>query len=63
MNKSWKVLEAKSEYDIALERTIEIFHPDKNTHGGKELDLLLPLVIDYEDRHFLIPDPEPGSDK
>lgn len=61
MNKSWKVLEAESEYDMALERTIEIFHADKNTPEEKELDLLLPLVIDYEDRHFHIPDP--GSDK
>ena len=51
-------LKTEEEYDRALERTIEIFHAEENTPEGKELDLLLPLIIDYENRHFHIPDPE-----
>ena len=63
MKKAWTVLNSEEEYDRALERTIEIFHADNDTPEGKELDLLLPLVLDYEDIHFHIPGPEPDSDK
>jgi HTH-type transcriptional regulator/antitoxin HigA len=56
----WKVLKNEDEYDIALERTIEIFHADENTPEGEELDLLLLLVRDEEDRHYHIPDPDPN---
>jgi len=63
MKKAWTVLNNEEEYDRALERTIEIFHADKGTPEGIELDILLPLVLDYEDTHFHIPDPKPGSDK
>jgi HTH-type transcriptional regulator/antitoxin HigA len=59
MLNSWKVLKTKSEYEKALARTIEIFHSDENTSEGEELDLLLLLVKDYEDRHYHIPDPDP----
>jgi HTH-type transcriptional regulator/antitoxin HigA len=59
MERNWKVLKSEEEYDIALERTIEIFHADENTPEGDELDLLLLLVKDYEDRHFHIPPPDP----
>jgi HTH-type transcriptional regulator/antitoxin HigA len=56
---SWKVLKTEEEYDKALERTIEIFHVDKNAPEFEELELLLLLVKDYEDRHYHIPDPDP----
>ena len=56
---NWKVLKTEEEYDRALQRTIEIFHADLNTHEGQELDLLLLLVKDYEDRHFHIPSADP----
>jgi len=59
MGNTWKVLKTESDYNIALERTIEIFHADENTSEGEELDLLLLLVKDYEDRHYHIPDPDP----
>ena len=32
MEKNWKVLKTEEEYDIALERTIEIFHAQE--HAG-----------------------------
>ena len=59
MEKSWKVLKSEDEYDIALERTIEIFHAEKGTPEFDELEVLLLLVKDYEDRHYPIPTPDP----
>jgi len=59
MEKSWKVLKNEDEYDIALERTIEIFHAEKGTPEFDELEVLLLLVKDYEDRHYPIPTPDP----
>lgn len=59
MSTTWKVLKTEQEYKIALKRTIELFHADHNTPEGDELDLLILLVRDYEDRHFHIPLPDP----
>ena len=59
MEKSWRVLKTEEEYDIALERTIEIFNAEKNSPEFAELELLLVLVKDYEDRHYQIPGPDP----
>jgi len=59
MENYWKVLKSEDEYDIALERTIEIFHAAKGSPEFDELELLLLLVKDYEDRHFQIPPPDP----
>ena len=59
MGNTWKVLKIESDYNIALERTIEIFHAEKGTPESDELELLLLLVKDYEDRHYHIPDPDP----
>ncbi len=59
MNHTWKVLKTEQEYKIALKRTIALFNADENTPAGDELDLLLLLVKDYEDRHYHIPDPDP----
>jgi len=59
MEKKWRVLKTEDEYDIALERTIEIFHAAEGTPESDELDLLLLLVKDYEDRHYQIPSLDP----
>lgn len=59
MSNVWKVLKTEPDYKVALKRTIELFHSDENTPEGEELDLLLLLVKDYEDRHYHIPDPDP----
>jgi HTH-type transcriptional regulator/antitoxin HigA len=59
MERIWKVLKSEDEYDVALERTIEIFHAENGTPEFDELELLLLLVKDYEDRHYPIPDPDP----
>lgn len=59
MTKAWKVLKTEEDYNIALKRTIEIFHAEENTPEDEELDLLLILVKDYEDRHYHIPASDP----
>jgi len=56
---TWKILKTETEYNIALERTIEIFHANEGTPESDELDILLLLVKDYEDRHYQIPAPDP----
>ena len=55
MKKDWKVLKNEDAYDEALERTIEIFHAENGSPEFEELELLLLLVKDYEDRHYPIP--------
>ncbi len=57
--KHWKVLKSEAEYKEALERTIEIFHTEDNTPEADELDLLLVLIKDYEDKNIHIPSPDP----
>jgi HTH-type transcriptional regulator/antitoxin HigA len=59
MQYPWKVLKTEADYKVALKRTIDLFNADENTPEGEELDLLLVLVKDYEDRHFPIPPPNP----
>ncbi len=54
-----KILKTKAEYNAALERTIGIFHPEEGTPESDELDVLLLLIKDYEDRHYNIPAPDP----
>ena len=56
---NWKILKTEAEYNIALERTIEIFHANEGTPESDELDILLLLIKDYEDRHYPISAPDP----
>jgi HTH-type transcriptional regulator/antitoxin HigA len=59
MEKKWKVLKCEEEYDEAMERTIEIFHAKKGSLEFDELELLLLLVKDYEDKNFHFPARDP----
>jgi HTH-type transcriptional regulator/antitoxin HigA len=59
MEQKWKVLKSEDDYDDALDRTMEIFHAEKGSADFEELELLLLLVKDYEDRHYPIPAPDP----
>lgn len=56
---SWKVIKTEAEYNAAVKRTMEIFHAEEGTLEGDELDLLLVLVKDYEDKHIQLPDIDP----
>ena len=37
---------------------LKIFNAEPGTLEGDELDILLPLVLAYEDIHFHIPEPD-----
>ena len=53
--KNWEVIKTKSDYKIALQRTINIFDANNDAALSDELDLLLVLIIDYEKKHIHLP--------
>lgn len=56
---NWKVIKTEEDYKKAIFRTMEIFHTEANTPENDELELLLVLVKDYEDKHIEIPELDP----
>lgn len=52
---TWKVIKTEAEYKRAIKRTMEIFHTEEGTHEADELELLLVLIKDYEDKHIKVP--------
>jgi len=52
---NWKVIKTASAYNIALQRTIDIFDSDNDSPFSDELDLLLLLISDYENKHIHLP--------
>jgi len=59
MINDWKKLKAKPEYKKALARMIELFNTPEGTPESDELELLILLVKDYEDRNYQLPDIDP----
>ena len=53
---NWKVLKTEEDYNKASIRLMEIFHAQPNTSESDELDLLLVLVKDYDDKHYQLPE-------
>ncbi len=49
---NWTELKTEPEYKVALERTITIFHTEPDTPEFEELEQLLVLVKDYEDKYI-----------
>ena len=56
---NWKVIKTKAEYNKALKRSMNIFMATENTPEADELDLLLVLIKDYEDKHITLPELDP----
>lgn len=56
---NWKVIKTESEHKIALARATKIFHAESGTPEDDELDLLLVLIKDYEDRTIKMPELNP----
>ncbi|MGI4021001.1 MAG: hypothetical protein ACRYFA_05805 [Janthinobacterium lividum] len=54
--KNYKVIKTEAEYKEALEMTIDIFHAQPDSPEFEELELLLILVKDYEDKNIVIPE-------
>ncbi len=55
----WKVLKSEADYNQASLRLMEIFHAGPNTPEAEELELLLILVKDYDEKHFELPELDP----
>ena len=55
----WKVIKKKAEYNKALKRTMAIFQAEPGTSESDELELLLVLIKDYEDKHIVLPEVDP----
>lgn len=53
---NWKVLKTEAEYNKAAFRMIEIFHAEPGTPESDELELLIVLVKDYDDKHYRLPE-------
>ena len=53
---NWKVLKTEDDYNKASIRLMEIFHSQPNTPESDELDLLMVLVKDYDDKHYQLPE-------
>ena len=53
---TWKVLKTQNDYNKASIRMMEIFHAEPNTPESDELELLLVLVKDFDDKHYQLPE-------
>jgi HTH-type transcriptional regulator/antitoxin HigA len=53
---NWKVLKTEDDYNKAALRLMEIFHAKPNSPESDELDLLMVLVKDYDDKHYQLPE-------
>ncbi len=54
-----RMIKAEADYDAALARVEQIFSATPGTPKGDELELLLLLIENYEDRAFPIDLPDP----
>jgi len=52
---NWSVLKTEEEYNEAMERMMEIFHAEPNSPEDRELELLILLIKDYDDRNYSLP--------
>lgn len=53
---NWKVLKTEANYNEAALRMMDIFHAETGTLEGDELDLLIVLVKDYDEKHYQLPE-------
>jgi len=53
---NWKVLKTEDDYNKASIRLMEIFHAKPNTPESDELEMLMVLVKDYDDKHYQLPE-------
>jgi len=53
------VIKSKKEYQKALKRLDFIFDAKSNSKEGKEAELLILLIEDYENLHYKIDSPDP----
>jgi HTH-type transcriptional regulator/antitoxin HigA len=54
-----KPIKTKRDYKLALARIDELFDVEDNSPESDELEVLITLVHDYEDKHYQIMPPDP----
>jgi HTH-type transcriptional regulator/antitoxin HigA len=59
MNQTWKILKTGDDYNAALARLDAIVDAALGSPDGDELELLVLLISNYEERHFPVKLPEP----
>lgn len=52
-------MKSEEDYNKASLRLMRIFHAEPNTSEGDELELLMVLVKDYDEKHFVLPKLDP----
>ena len=55
---NWKVIKTEADYNKAVIRMMEIFHVSLGTPESDEVDLLILLIKDYDDKHYVLPELE-----
>ena len=53
---NWKVIKTEKEYKKASLRLMEIFNEEDNKSIEDELELLIILIKDYDDKHYELPE-------
>lgn len=53
---NWKVLKTEADYNKAAIRLMEIFHAGPGTPESDELELLIVLIKDYDEKHYQLPE-------
>jgi HTH-type transcriptional regulator/antitoxin HigA len=53
---NWKVLKTEDDYNKASIRMMELFNAAPNTSESDELDLLIVLVKDYDEKQYQLPE-------
>jgi HTH-type transcriptional regulator/antitoxin HigA len=51
----WRVLKTEDDYQKASIRMMEIFHAKPGSPESEELEFLIGLIKDYEEKHHQIP--------
>ncbi len=54
-----KIIESEAEYASALKRIDQLFDAPRGTKEAGELELLVLLVNNYEDKHYPVPPADP----
>jgi len=53
---NWKVLKTETDYNQTAIRMMEIFHALPGTPESEELELLIVLIKDFDEKHYKLPE-------
>lgn len=53
---NWKVLKTDEDYNKASIRLMEIFHAEPGAPEQEEMEMLVVLIKDFDDKHYQLPE-------